>query len=262
MRRMLISLVGLVSLAVATGHAEQTTVADPPKLPSHLAPKPKTPRPRPSRTEVQAEINRVANKIGVDPKKIVLSEEERTASVGDHGGIKPAGGYRYGNDYITVYRKNISNIANLKGVIAHEMMHFKQWHVEKYLNEHANEAGLNPVVSVMGVHFSSEATEARVRAREGTPYSLQYWDAAEKLPPSERPGAYRSAEYETLADMAQIKAATGKLPDASKEWLQLFHGIEWAYDRIQYWQRQHIRFPPSDEVLPSTPWPPNLLGTK
>jgi hypothetical protein len=39
MLRMLVILVGLVSLAVATGQAEQA-VADPPKLPSHLAPKP------------------------------------------------------------------------------------------------------------------------------------------------------------------------------------------------------------------------------
>jgi hypothetical protein len=92
------------------------------------------------------------------------------------------------------------------------------------------------VVSVMGVHFSTEATEARVRAREGTPYSLPYWDAAEKLPQSERPAAYRLAESETPAEMAVIKAATGKLPDASKEWIQFFNGIEWAYDRIQWIQ--------------------------
>jgi hypothetical protein len=186
---------------------------------------------------VQAEIKRVAKKMGIDPKVIVLSEEERTASVGDHEGIKPAGIYRYGDDHITVYRKNISNIANLKGVIAHEMMHFKHWHVVRYVNDHASEAGLDPVVSVMGVLFSSEAFEARVRAREGTPYSLLYWDAAEKLPPSERQAAYHFAEYETLADIAQIKAAAGKLPNASKEWLEFFHGIEWAYDRIQWMER-------------------------
>jgi hypothetical protein len=122
-------------------------------------------------------------------------------------------------------------------VIAHEIMHFKQWHVEKYLNDHAREAGLDVVVSVMGVHYSTEATEARVRTREGTPYSLPYWDAAEKLPPSKRPAAYRLAESETLAEMAAINAATGKLPDASKEWIEFFNGIEWAYDRIQWMQR-------------------------
>jgi len=195
-----------------------------------------------------------ARLLGYEPNLVSINMGEHPFEVGGKGGYMAAGLAFLDTGRIEMFPRQLPTIESAVNVTAHEVAHQKYEAVlmaivnetREVMSDPDTRDGMNadgslkppldaryPVYSRFLKHDAK--WKQRVKDDGVTPYSTAYWKAAQTDKPYIEVGKgtpVRSAEHETIAEIARLETSTGKV-QGKPSWRSYYNDIMKTYDELK-----------------------------
>jgi len=195
-----------------------------------------------------------AKLLDYDPDLVSINMGEHPFEVGGRGGYMAAGLAFLDTGKIEMFPRQLPTVEAAINVTAHEVAHQKYETVLKAIADETRDVmndpdtreamkpdgSLKPPFDAKYPIYSrflkhDEAWKQRVKDDGVTPYSTEYWKAAQTDKPYFEVGKgtpVRSAEHETIAEIAMLETKTGKV-HGKPAWRTYYRDIMKTYDELR-----------------------------